>query len=401
MHKKINNKPDFSQQQNNSNSRRGFLTKLVLTGSAVALNTFVGRTATNEDNSEEIAKTHPETIGSNMPYRNLGSLKVSALGFGCLPTIGFYGGPKSRKEMISIIRKAYDKGVTLFDTAESYGPLLSEEILGEAVTPFRKNIVLSTKFGFNINQETRERTREKNSRPEHIKKAVEGSLRRLKSDYIDLYYQHRVDPKIPIEDVAGAIKDLIAEGKVNHFGLSEPGINTISRAHAVLPISAIQNEYSIWARDAETTILPLCEKLGIGFVPWCPLGYGFLAGAVTDDTILGLGDVRWNLPRVGVHENLRQNLKLLDYMKIWAKRKNTTLAQISLSWLLTQKPYIVPIPGTSQFNHLNENLKSTNLKFSISEMKEFNEGLTRIKIEGARNAKAIMDDMGVEAPVKE
>lgn len=395
---KINS--DASVLQKNSLNRRDFLTKSVLTGTVLSLTPLIGQTA-NVVSKAGLEEDIYEPKSGTMPQRRLGSLEVSALGWGCLPVIGFYGGPKSRKEMISIIRTAYEKGVTFFDTAESYGPLVAEEILGEALAPFRKNIVLATKFGFNINPVTRERTREKNSRPEHIKKAVEGSLKRLKTDYIDLYYQHRVDPKVPIEDVAGAIKDLIIEGKVKHFGLSEPGLNTIRRAHAVQPITAIQNEYSIWARDAETAVLPLCEELGIGFVPWCPLGYGFLAGAVTDDTILGLGDVRWNLPRVGVTENLKQNLILLDYLKIWAKRKNATIAQISLAWLQAQKPWIVPIPGTSQLTHLKENLKSNKIKFSGSEMKEFNEGVLKIEVVGARNAKIIMEDMGVEAPPKE
>jgi aryl-alcohol dehydrogenase-like predicted oxidoreductase len=225
-------------------------------------------------------------------------------------------------------------------------------------------------------------------------------LKRLKTDYIDLYYQHRVDPNVPIEDVAGIVKDLIHEGKVKHFGLSEPGINTIRRAHSEQPVTAIQNEYSIWTRDVESTILPICEELGIGFVPWCPLGYGFLAGAVTEDTLLAPGDFRLILPRVVVPENLKQNLKLLDYLKVWAQRKEATPAQISLAWLQAQKPWIVPIPGTTQLQHLKENLKANHVKFSIAELQEFNNGMLKIPIAGPRNAKGVMDAMGVEAPPK-
>jgi aryl-alcohol dehydrogenase-like predicted oxidoreductase len=246
------NRAGARESQNDSVNRRDFLTRSVLVGAGLALSPLLGRASENAKRQDAVDENTFNPKAGTMPKRRLGKLEVSALGLGCLPMVGFYGGPKSRKEMIKVIRTAYEQGVTFFDTAEAYGPFLDEEILGEGVAPFRKQVVVTTKF------------------PEHIKIAVEGSLKRLKSDYIDLYYQHRVDPNVPIEDVAGAIKDLIKEGKVKHFGLSEPGINTIRRAHAVQPITAIQNEYSIWARDAETAVLPLCEELGIGFVPWCP-----------------------------------------------------------------------------------------------------------------------------------
>lgn len=257
--------------------------------------------------------------------------------------------------MIKVIRSAHDQGVTFFDTAEVYGPFLDEEILGDAVAPFRKEVVIATKFGFDVDPQSGNRGG-LNSRPEHIKRAVEGSLKRLKTDYIDLLYQHRVDPNVPIEDVAGAIQVLMKEGKVKHWGLSEPGINTIRRAHAVQPLSAIQNEYSLWTRDPEVEVLPLCDEMGIGFVPWCPLGYGFFAGAINENSRFGQGDFRAILPRI-TPENLKQNLKLFDFVKGWAQRKSATPAQISLAWLQAQKPWVVPIPGTTQLTHLQENLK--------------------------------------------
>lgn len=394
------NSGSASEGQGNGVNRRDFLTKSALISAGLALGPLSLAGAPNETAGNVLPKaTDAKQKPGAMDRRKLGRLEVSALGLGCLPMVGFYGGPNSRREMVKLIRTAYEQGVTFFDTAEVYGPFLDEEILGEATATFRKEVVIATKFGFEIDPNTRER-KGMNSRPEYIKKVVEGSLRRLKTDYIDLYYQHRVDPNVPIEDVAGAIKELMKEGKVKHWGLSEPGINTIRRAHAVQPVAAIQNEYSIWARDPETAVLPLCQELGIGFVPWCPLGYGFLAGAITDDTILAPGDFRLILPRVNDPENLKQNLKLLDYIKIWAKRKDATPAQISLAWLQAQKPWVVPIPGTTQLPHLQENLKANTIKFSAPELKAFNEGLSKFQIAGARNAEPVMQAMGVEAPPK-
>jgi aryl-alcohol dehydrogenase-like predicted oxidoreductase len=400
MENKKLNSGSASEGQGNGVNRRDFLTKSALISAGLALGPLSLAGAPNDITGIVPPKgAGAEQKPGAMNRRKLGSLEVSALGLGCLPMVGFYGGPNSRREMVKLIRTAYEQGVTFFDTAEVYGPFLDEEIVGEAVAPFRKQVVVATKFGFEIDPNTRER-RGMNSRPEYIKKVVEGSLRRLKTDYIDLYYQHRVDPKVPIEDVAGTIKDLLKEGKVKHWGLSEPGINTIRRAHAVQPLAAIQNEYSIWARDPETAVLPLCQELGIGFVPWCPLGYGFLAGAITDDTILAPGDFRLILPRINDPENLKQNLKLLDYIKTWAKRKDATPAQISLAWLQAQKPWVVPIPGTTQLPHMQENLKANNVMFSAAELKAFNDGLSKIQIAGARNAEPVMQAMGVEAPPK-
>jgi aryl-alcohol dehydrogenase-like predicted oxidoreductase len=330
--------------------------------------------------------------------RKLGALEVSALGLGGLPVVGFYGGGvREQSHVNTIYQSAFDQGVTFFDTAEVYGPLTNEKQVGKAIAPFRKQVVLATKFGFDINPETGER-KGINSRPEHIRKAIEGSLKRLQTDYIDLYYQHRVDASVPIEDVAGTIKDLIKEGKVLHWGLSEPGLKTIRRAHAVHPLAAIQNEYSLWTLDPEKEVLPLCEELGIGFVPWCPLGYGFFTGTVNEKTKYE-NDFRSILPRLKP-ENITQNLKLVEYVRTWATRKNATLPQISLAWLLAQKPFIVPIPGTSQMAHLQDNIAATNLKFTAKEMQEFNAGLAAISVAGPRNATFVMDGMGVEAKEK-
>ncbi|NWF90828.1 MAG: aldo/keto reductase [Ignavibacteriaceae bacterium] len=375
-------------------SRRQFLTRTALAGAGLLISQSVFGFLSNAKNSSIAA---PKVSSSTK--RKLGSLEVSALGLGCLPMVGFYGGgPRDKNEMIKIIQNAYENGVTFFDTAEIYGPFLDEEILGEAVLHFRKEVVIATKFGFDIDQDTKQ-MRGLSSKPEIIRKAVEGMLKRLKTDYIDLLYQHRVDPNVPIEDVAGTIKDLIKEGKVIHWGLSEPGLNTVRRAHSELPVTAIQNEYSLWTRDPEAAVLPLCEELGIGFVPWCPLGYGFFAGAINENTRFGQGDFRAILPRV-TPENIKQNLKLLDYVKHWAESKNATLSQISLAWLQAQKPWVVPIPGTTQLPHLKENLKANDVSFSYAELNEFNAGLAKIQIAGERNAKMIMDGMGVEAAPK-
>lgn len=333
--------------------------------------------------------------------RKLGKLEVSAIGLGGLPVVGFYGGGVRDQSFVNnLYAKAYDNGVTFFDTAEVYGPLTNETQIGQAVKSFRKNVVLATKFGFEVNpNHQRGRGRALNSSPVNIRRAVEGSLKRLQTDYIDLYYQHRVDPTVPIEDVAGTIKDLIKEGKVLHWGLSEPGVKTIRRAHKEQPLAAIQNEYSLWTRDSETDVIPLCEELGIGFVPWCPLGYGFFGGAITENSTFGQGDFRAILPRVKP-ENIIQNLKLLEFVKQWGLRKNKTASQISLAWLQAQKPWIVPIPGTSNLEHLIENINSNCVSFSSDELIEFNLGLSKIEIAGAKNTQQIIDAMGVESALK-
>lgn len=305
----------------------------------------------------------------------------------------------TRSEMINIIRTAYDRGVTLFDAAEAYGPLEVERILGEALIPIRDKVVIATKFGWNIDAETGVRLPGQNSQPEHIKKVVEQMLKRLRTDRIDLLYQHRVDPNVPIEDVVGAIKDLIKEGKVLHYGLSEPGIKTVKRAHAIHPVSAIQNEYSLLWRGPEKEIIPLCEELGIGFVCWSPLGVGFLTGAIDAKTRFAEGDIRGIESRFS-SENLPHNLALVGLLKNWSENKQATPAQISLAWLLAQKPWIVPIPGTTQMPHMIENIGADDVKFTAEELNEFNKQLDAIQIVGERLPAAVLAFSGVEAPAK-
>ena len=329
-----------------------------------------------------------------------GTLEVSSVGLGVQNMPRTYQTTvPSRTEMHNIIRRAFDNGVTLFDTAEAYGPFESERILGEAVAPFRNKIVIETKFGWNIDQNTGQRLPGLNSRPEHIKVVVEGMLKRLRTDRIDLLYQHRVDPAVPIEDVVGAIKDLIKEGKVLHYGLSEPGVQTVRRAHAVHPVTAIQNEYSLLWRGPEKEILPLCQELGIGFVPWSPLGVGFLTGAIDAATRFAPGDIRGAETRFSP-ENLQKNLALADLVKKWATQKGATPAQISLAWLLAQKPWIVPIPGTTQMAHMLENNGADSVRFTTSELSQFTTEVAAIKVEGARLPSFVEAFSGVEAAPK-
>lgn len=334
--------------------------------------------------------------------RKLGAtLEVSSIGLGVQNMSRTYQTTiPSRPEMLNIIRTAFDKGVTLFDAAEAYGPFEVERILGEGIAPFRDKIVIETKFGWNIEQETGKRLPGLNSRPEHIKIVVEGMLKRLRTDRIDLLYQHRVDPQVPIEDVVGSIQDLIKEGKVLHYGLSEPGVQTVRRAHAIHPVAAIQNEYSMLWRGPEKEIISLCEELGIGFVPWSPLGVGFLTGAIDANTHFAQGDIRANETRFAP-ENLHHNLTLVDLLKNWASQKQATPAQISLAWLLAQKPWIVPIPGTTQMAHLLENIGAENVKFSTDELKEFKKQLDAIQIQGERLPAFVQAFSDVEAPLKQ
>ena len=317
--------------------------------------------------------------------RRLGNsnLEVSALGLGCMGMSWSYGTPKDKKEMISLIRKAVEQGVTFFDTAEVYGPLTNEELLGEALAPFRGQVVIATKFGWVSGPNDTDRWSVINSRPQHIKKVVEGSLKRLKVEAIDLYYQHRVDPSVPIEDVAGAVKDLIQEGKVKHFGLSEAGAQTIRRAHAVQPVTALQSEYSLWYRQPEEVILPTLEELGIGFVPFSPLGKGFLTGKINADTKFDSSDFRNSVPRFNA-ENMKANQALVDLLYRFAQQKDGTPAQIALAWLLAKKPWIVPIPGTTKLNRLEENLGATAFELTPDEFQEIETATSRIKVEGAR-----------------
>jgi aryl-alcohol dehydrogenase-like predicted oxidoreductase len=306
-------------------------------------------------------------------------LEVSALGFGCMGMSFGYGPAADKQQAISVIRAAVKRGVTFFDTAEVYGPLTNEELVGEALTPFRDQVVIATKFGFDLAAFPG-----LNSRPEHIKKVAEASLKRLKTDFIDLFYQHRVDPDVPIEDVAGAVKDLIQEGKVRHFGLSEAGAKTIRRAHAVQPVTAVQSEYSLWTRDPEAEVLPAVEELGIGFVPWSPLGQGFLTGKV-DPTMSfdSHSDLRATFPRF-TPEARKANMAVVDLLKQIARRKKATPAQIALAWLLAQKPWIVPIPGTRKLERLEENLGAAEVKLTSADLGEIESAFSKITVQGVR-----------------
>jgi aryl-alcohol dehydrogenase-like predicted oxidoreductase len=323
--------------------------------------------------------------------------EVSAIGFGCMGLNFGYGSTLSREESVAMIRAAFDRGVTFFDTAEVYGPFTNEELVSEALAPVRDGVVIATKFGFNFVDGKQSGL---NSRPEHIRQAVEGSLKRLKTDVIDLLYQHRVDPDVPIEDVAGAVKDLIAQGKVKHFGMSEPGVQTLRRAHAVQPVAALQNEYSLWWRAPETNgILQACDELGIGFVPYSPLGKGFLTGAMGAGTTLGQNDFRSTIPRFQP-EALQKNQAFVDLLKGVAGKKGATPAQIALAWLLAQRPTIVPIPGTTKLHRLEENLGAANVSLTADELGEINQAASRIQPEGERYAPAALSMVGREAPQK-
>jgi aryl-alcohol dehydrogenase-like predicted oxidoreductase len=330
--------------------------------------------------------------------RRLGSLEVSSVGLGVQNMSRTYQTTiPSRSEMVHIIRTAFDRGVTFFDAAEAYGPHEVERILGEAVAPFRKQVVIASKFGFDIDLETGERRPGRNSRPEHIKLAVAGMLKRLRTDRIDLLYQHRVDPEVPIEDVAGTIKDLKAQGMVLEWGLSEMGPNTLRRAHAALPVSAVQSEYSMLWRGPEAEIIRLCQELGIGFVPWSPLGVGFLTGAIDPKTRFAHGDIRGVESRFAP-ENLPHNLALVELVKRWAERKRATPAQIALAWLMAQKPWIVPIPGTTQMAHMLDNVGAAEVRFTPSELAELNGAVSAVQVRGARLPDQVAVMSGVEAP---
>jgi aryl-alcohol dehydrogenase-like predicted oxidoreductase len=312
-----------------------------------------------------------------------GSLEVSALGLGCMGMSWSYGPPKDKQEMINLIHAAVDRGVTFFDTAEVYGPLVNEELLGEALEPFRGSVVIATKFGWQPNPGDSDRWSALNSRPEHIKQVAEASLKRLRVDAIDLFYQHRVDLEVPIEDVAGAVKDLIQEGKVKHFGLSEASAVTIRKAHAVQPVTALQSEYSLFFREPEESVIPTLEELGIGFVPFSPLGKGFLTGKIDADTKFDSSDFRSTVPKFS-EENRKKNQALVDVISAFAKEKKVTPAQIALAWLLAKKLWIVPIPGTTKLDRLEENLGAADVQLSGPEVAVLEETSSRVKIEGAR-----------------
>jgi aryl-alcohol dehydrogenase-like predicted oxidoreductase len=328
-----------------------------------------------------------------MQTRKLGTLEVSAIGLGCMSMSALYGPPADKQDMIKLIRTAHERGVTLFDTAESYGPFVNEELVGEALAPIRDRVVIATKFGFDIDLTTGERRGGTNSRPEHIKAVADACLRRLRTDRIDLFYQHRVDPAVPIEDVAGAVKELIAAGKVKHFSLSEAGVQTICRAHFVQPVTAVQSEYSLFWRGPEAELLPTLEKLGIGFVPFSPLGAGFLTGKIDENTKFDPTDFRNNVPRFSP-EARKANQALVDVVKAVADRKHATPAQVALAWLLAQKAWIVPIPGTTKLHRLEENLGAADVVLTPDDLRNISTALANIQIQGERLPEAALKMTG-------
>jgi aryl-alcohol dehydrogenase-like predicted oxidoreductase len=340
---------------------------------------------------EQVRFTHQE---KQMQKRKLGKdLEVSALGLGCMSMTSAYGPAADKGEMIKMLRVAHDLGVTHFDTAEAYGPFTNEELVGEALEPIRDKVTIATKFGFDIDLETGKRSGGTNSKPEHIKRVADTCLKRLRTDHIDLFYQHRVDPDVPIEDVAGAVKELIAEGKVKHFGMSEAAVQTIRRAHAVQPVTAVQSEYSLFYRGPEAELLPALEELGIGFVPFSPLGAGFLTGKIDENTKFDPTDFRNMVPRFSP-EARKANMVLVELVKSVAERKGATPAQVALAWLLAQKPWIVPIPGTTKLHRLEENLVAVNVELTEADLKEIDEASSSLKLEGARLPEAMLKMTG-------
>lgn len=363
-------------ENSNNINRRDFLTRTSLAVAGLTIGSYAF-----SSNRDEIVKL--ENI--DMKKRKLGSLEVSELGFGCMNIAWAYGNPPSKEDAIKLIRRAYENGVLFFDTAEIYGPHLSEIIAGEALKPFRKEVVIASKIGFDIDFETGQLKGGLNSKPQHIKMAVDHMLKRLQTDHIDLLYQHRVDPDVPIEEVAGAMADLIKEGKIKHYGLSEAGEATIRRAHKEHPVTAIQNEYSFWTRDPEAEILPVCEELGIGFVPWSPLGMGFLTGKIKPDHKFAEADIRKNLnfPRF-TKEALEKNIPIVQILEKVGNRHDATSGQVALSWLMAKKPFIVPIPGTRLISHLDENLGAVKIKLSQNDIIELEEGFSANEVFGNR-----------------
>lgn len=382
-------------------SRRSFLIGTAAAAGGAMLSGFGGEGSPESDPQGQVnTGSHPGT-SSRLPTRQLGSLEVSSIGLGVQNMSRKYDTTVPyRPAMIDLIRTAYERGVTFFDTAEVYGPFECERILGEAVAPFRDEVVITSKFGMNVDLETGERREGMNSRPEHIKRSVEGMLRRLQTDRIDLLYQHRVDPEVPIEDVAGAVGELMDEGKVLHWGLSEMGLDTLRRAHAEQPVTAVQNEYSMLWRGPEENVIPTCEELGIGFVPWSPLGVQFLTGTIDENTRFAEGDFRGTEPRFSP-ENLSHNLALVDLIEQWAERKQAAPAQIALAWLMAQKSWIAPIPGTTNLAHLRQNIGATSVEFTPSELSEINSSVSEIEIRGQRLPDFVLDATGVEAPPNE
>lgn len=361
----------------NQLARRRFLAGGLAAGAAALLSSLHGMAHAASLSSPSATKNRQQP--RSLPQRRLGSLQVSAIGLGCLPMVGYYGGTYAKKDMIALIRRAYDSGVTFFDTAEVYGPYTSEEWVGEALAPVRDKVVIATKFGFGVEEG---RPTALNSRPDHIRRAVEGSLRRLRTDHIDLLYQHRVDPKVPMEDVAGTVKDLIREGKVLHFGLSEASAASIRRAHAVQPVSAVQSEYSLLWREPETKIFPTLRELGIGLVPYCPLGRGFLTGAIDENSRFTTGRLS-TLPQF-TPEALKHNMPLPRLIRSWAERKHCTMSQFAIAWLLAQAPWIAPIPGTTNPAHLDDFLGGAAVSLTPEELEGFEREYGGITLMGHR-----------------
>lgn len=362
----------------NQLARRRFLAGGLAVGAAALLSSLHGMAHAASLSSPSATKNRQQQPRS-LPQRRLGSLQVSAIGLGCLPMVGYYGGTYAKKDMIALIRRAYDSGVTFFDTAEVYGPYTSEEWVGEALAPVRDKVIIATKFGFGVEEG---RPTALNSRPDHIRRAVEGSLRRLRTDHIDLLYQHRVAPKVPMEDVAGTVKDLIREGKVLHFGLSEASAASIRRAHAVQPVSAVQSEYSLLWREPETKIFPTLRELGIGLVPYCPLGRGFLTGAIDENSRFTTGRLS-TLPQF-TPEALKHNMPLPHLIRSWAERKHCTMSQFAIAWLLAQAPWIAPIPGTTNPAHLDDFLGGAAVSLTPEELEEFEREYGGITLMGHR-----------------
>jgi aryl-alcohol dehydrogenase-like predicted oxidoreductase len=384
----------MSKERDNRIARRTFLQS----AGALAAAPLLGGLATQA--YTQTASSNGTPAAQAIGRRRLGRLEVSSIGLGVQNMRRKYETTVPyRPEMLNIIRRALDSGVTFFDTAEAYGPHECERILGEAIQSFRDKVVITSKFGWNIDLETGERRPGLNSKPDHIKRVVDGMLRRLRTDRIDLLYQHRVDPEVPIEDVAGAVQELMQQGKVLHWGLSEMGLNTLRRAHAALPVTAVQNEYSMLWRGPEREVLPLCEELGIGFVPWSPLGVQFLTGWIDANTRFAPGDIRAVESRFSP-ENLPHNLQLVALVKRWAEQKRATPAQIALAWLLGQKPWIVPIPGTTQMAHMIENSGAAEVQLTSSELADLNAAVRAIEIRGQRLPDQVLVFSGVEAPPK-
>jgi aryl-alcohol dehydrogenase-like predicted oxidoreductase len=383
-----------STEQHRDISRRDFIATTTLLATGLAVNSLSAASSENQPASAAIRTPADSRKFAMNARRKLGSLEVSALGLGCMNFTWAYGPPVDKNQAIAVIRAALEQGVTFFDTAEIYGPFTSEEIVGEALASVRDHVGIATKFGFDIDPTSRQ-VRGLSSRPEHIKRTVEGSLKRLRTDRIDLLYQHRIDPNVPIEDVAGAVKELITQGKVKHFGLSEAGPRTIRRAHAVQPVTAVQNEYSMWTRDSEPAVLPTCEQLGIGFVPWSPLGMGYLTGTITATSVFGQGDLRAGFPRF-TPEAIGANRPLVDLLREVGTRENATPAQIALAWLLARKPFVVPIPGTTKVDHLKENLGAADVALSRDDLTQIDSALSNITVHGARTSPELLrmsDDM--------